>query len=178
MTRTSHALVDSGRVWLIDPVDVPEAIERATALGEVVGVVQLLDRHERDNEALASRFGVPHLRLPAAVDDAPFEVFKVVDIPRWREVGLWWPERKALVIAEVVGTNPLFAVGDGPVGVHPMVRLFPPRVMTRYGPDLLLTGHGPPLEGPGTAAALHAAVDHSRRDIPRLLTKLPQALRG
>ena len=29
MTRTSHALVGGGRVWLVDPVDWPEAIERA-----------------------------------------------------------------------------------------------------------------------------------------------------
>ena len=34
MTRASHALVADGRVWLVDPVDWPEAIERARSLGE------------------------------------------------------------------------------------------------------------------------------------------------
>jgi len=33
LQRTSHALVVDGRVWLVDPVDVPEAIERATRSG-------------------------------------------------------------------------------------------------------------------------------------------------
>ena len=55
LERTSHALAADGRVWLIDPVDVPEAIERATALGEPAAVVQLLDRHNRDCAELAER---------------------------------------------------------------------------------------------------------------------------
>ena len=74
MRRASHALVDDGRVWFVDPVDVPEAVDQALELGEPAGVIQLLDRHPRDNEALAERFGVPHLRLPDAVPDSPFEV--------------------------------------------------------------------------------------------------------
>jgi hypothetical protein len=32
MTRTSHALVSGDMVWLVDPVDWPQAIERASAL--------------------------------------------------------------------------------------------------------------------------------------------------
>ncbi|HEV2076205.1 MAG TPA: hypothetical protein VGR10_08185, partial [Thermoleophilaceae bacterium] len=53
MERASHALADAGRVWLVDPVDVPEATERALALGRPAAVLQLLDRHPRDCAALA-----------------------------------------------------------------------------------------------------------------------------
>ncbi len=56
LTRTSHAIDTGDGVWLIDPVDVPEAIERARALGPPAGVIQLLDRHNRDC-AVACRRG-------------------------------------------------------------------------------------------------------------------------
>jgi hypothetical protein len=125
MQRASHALVADGRVWLVDPVDVPEATERLLALGEPAGVVQLLDRHPRACAELAERYEVEHLRLPDTVPGSPFEVFRVVDVPRWREHALWWPERSALVVAEAVGTHPMFSAGR-PAGVHLMLRLRPP----------------------------------------------------
>ena len=43
MTRTSHALAADGRVWLVDPVDWPDAIERARSLGKPAAVLQLLE---------------------------------------------------------------------------------------------------------------------------------------
>ena len=125
LTRTSHALADEGRVWLVDPVDEPEALERAAALGTPQAVLQLLDRHNRDNAAIAARLGVPVLRLPEDVPRAPFAPFGVLRLPGWKEVALWWPARRGLVVAEGVGTNEIYAVGDGPVGVHPMLRLLP-----------------------------------------------------
>ena len=64
MTRTSHALATSEGVWLVDPVDWPEAIDRAASLGTPAGVIQLLDRHNRDGAAVAERLGVPHLVVP------------------------------------------------------------------------------------------------------------------
>jgi hypothetical protein len=42
---------------------------------------------------------------------------------------------------------------------------------------MLLVGHGPPIEV-DAAAALDDALARSRSDIPRLLTRLPQLLRG
>jgi hypothetical protein len=70
MTRTSHALAAAGKVWLIDPVDWPDAIERARGLGEAAGVVRLLDRHNRDCAVLAERLGVlgssRRMRFPEA----------------------------------------------------------------------------------------------------------------
>ena len=59
MTRTSHALAADGRVWLVDALDWPEAIDRALGLGEPAGVIQLLDRHNRDCAVLAERLGIP-----------------------------------------------------------------------------------------------------------------------
>jgi len=38
MERAFHALVDDGRVWLVDPLDGPE-MEDAAALGEPAGVL-------------------------------------------------------------------------------------------------------------------------------------------
>jgi hypothetical protein len=176
--RTSHALADNGRVWLVDPVDVPEAIERARGLGEPAAVLQLLDRHNRDCDALARRLGVPHLRVPTALPGTPFEVLRVTWWPVWREVAMWWPTHRTLVVPEAVGTLPLFAVGPGPVGVHPARRLLPPDALRGYQPDHLLVGHGAGVHGPRAAAGLEEALARSRSDLPRLLARLPALLRG
>jgi hypothetical protein len=168
MARTSHALVADGRVWFVDAVDDEEGVARALALGEPAGVLQLLDRHPRDCEVLAERFGVPHLRLPDAVGDAPFELFDVVDVPRWREKGLWWPEHRALLVPEALGTIPYFRVAAKQAGIHPFLRLLPPGAPRRYAPEHLLVGHGENIHGPGAATAVDEAYHRARRDIPRL----------
>jgi hypothetical protein len=140
--RTSHALAVDGRVWIVDPVAWPEAERRARELGEPAGVIQLLDRHARDCEAVASRLGVPSLRLPERVD-APFEPVRVVDLRVWRERALWWPERRVLVTADVLGTiRGYFAFGAETIGMHPLLRLWPPRRLARFEPDVVLVGHG------------------------------------
>jgi hypothetical protein len=176
--RTSHALTHDGRVWLVDAVDVPEAIERARGLGEPVAVVQLLDRHNRDCAAIARRLGVPHLRLPDALPETPFAVVRVTWWPGWREVALWWPERRTLAVAEAIGTLPLFAVGPGPAGVHPVLRPLPPRALRGYEPEHLLVGHGAGVHGSEAAAALEEALARSRSDLPRMLARLPALIRG
>lgn len=177
MQRACHALVADGRVWFVDPVDAGEAVERAEALGEPAAVLQLLDRHNRDCVAVAERLGVPHLRVPDAVPNSPFEVLPVVRFPLWKETALWWPERRALVVAEVVGANQLYTAGQGPLGIHPLLRLMPPGSLRAFEPEHLLVGHGPSLHGSQTAAALDRAYARSRRDIPHLLRTLPR-LRG
>lgn len=178
MERTSHALVADGRVWFVDPVDVDEAMERALALGEPAGVIQLLDRHNRDCAQIAERLGVPHLRLPDAIADSPFEVLKVVDVPKWREKALWWPAERMLVVSEAVGTGPMFRAGDVPAGVHMFLRLRPPGVLKRYEPAHLLVGHGDGIHGPEAADALRTAYQRSLRDLPGTLARLPKLARG
>lgn len=177
MVRSAHALASGGQVWLVDPFDDEPALTAAAGLGQLAGVVQLLDRHNRDCELLANRLGVPLQRLPGRLPDTPFEFEAIVSRGRWREIALWWPEESALVVAEAVGTAPAFALGRR-VGVHPLLRLAPPRAqLSRHHPERLLVGHGEAIESDG-AGALSEALEHSRSDIPRLLVKLPTLLRG
>jgi hypothetical protein len=178
LTRTAHALDAGDGVWLIDPVDVPEALERATALGPPAGVLQLLDRHNRDCAAVATRLGVPHLRMPDSVPGSPFEVIRVLKVPLWHEIALWWPERRVLVVAEVVGTNAVYALGPGDAGISPLLRTWPPGVLRGYQPDHLLVGHGVGVHGPEAAEALEDAYARSRRDLPRLVTMVPKLARA
>ena len=177
MARTAHALCGDGRVWLIDPFEDEPALEAVAALGVPAAVVQLLDRHNRDCEPIAARLGVPLLRLPDRLPDAPFEVVPVLSRWGWNEVALWWKQEQALIVAEAIGTTPAFALGR-PAGVHPMLRLTPPRSQFRpYEPSMLLVGHGAAIES-GAAEALQEALAHSRSDIPRLVTSLPRLIRG
>jgi hypothetical protein len=172
--RTSHALVADGRVWLIDPVDWPEGVERALSLGEPAGVIQLLDRHPRDCAALAERLGVPHLVTPDAVPGSPFEMVAVMGRKRWQERALWWPGTRTLVTADALGTIPFFTAGKGAAGVHVLLRLKPPRQLGRYDAERLLVGHGKGVLT-GAAAAIDEALRRSRRDLPRVLVRLPFA---
>ena len=140
--------------------------------------MQLLDRHNRDCASIAARLGVPHLRLPRAIPGSPFTVMPVLDLPRWRELALWWPERRVLVVSEMIGTNGAYAVGPGPAGVHPMLRWLTPGALRGYAPEHLLVGHGRGVHGPAAGAALADAYDRSRRDLPKLALRLPGMARA
>jgi len=106
--RTSHALVEGGRVWLVDPIEPGALEERVLALGEPAGVIQLLDRHGRDSESIAARLGVPLHVVPRELPGTPFELRPVLRNRIWQEVALWWPERRVLVCADALGTIPFF----------------------------------------------------------------------
>jgi hypothetical protein len=174
MARASHALQADGRVWLVDPVDWPEALARASALGELIAVIQLLDRHSRDCARTADRLRIPHLRVPAAIPGSPFEVVPIKTRRWWREIALWWPAERTLVVADAIGTNAFMTGGSGTAGVHPLLRLTPPRrQLGRFEPEHLLVGHGEGLHGPAATQGLHAALRDARRGLPRVLAKLP-----
>lgn len=173
MRRASHALKDRDRVWLIDPVDAGEALERAAELGRPVAVLQLLDRHNRDCAAVARRLDVPHLKVPDHVPDSPFETVPVMRLPLWKETALWWPGRSALIVAEVLGTSRLYTAGRGAAGMHILLRPLPPGSLRDYRPEHLLVGHGRPLHGPETGAAVERAHSQARRDLPHVLRSLP-----
>ena len=55
------------------------------------------------------------------------------------------------------------------LGVHPALRLTPPRALWPYSPPHLLPCHGEPVEGDDLGDRIRAALDRSRRDIPRWL---------
>jgi hypothetical protein len=171
MRRTSHALVARGRVWLTDPVDNPELEGRVRALGEPAGVLQLLDRHERGCAAWAQRLGVPHLRAWETVGDAPFEALPVRSRRWWREVALWEPSARTLVCADALGTVAYFCAPGERIGVHPLVRPFPPRALARVAPERILCGHGAGVHD-DTAAALQEALRTARRRLPAVALRI------
>lgn len=186
MQRSSHALVDDGEVWLVDPVEFDGLDELIADLGSVVGVVLLLDRHQRDSVALATRYDVP-VYLPgplgAIADDLDartqvvsdtlaetgYRIIPIVDRGFWREAALF--DGETLVVPEAVGTSDFFTVGAERLGVHVVLRLLPPRrQLGGLTPDRVLVGHG---EGVMTdaSAALQAALARSRRTAPWLYVK-------
>ena len=173
--RTSHALEANGRVWLIDPVDVDGLDERVSGLGEPAGVVQLLDRHARDCSAIATRLGVPHHVVPEALPGTPFEVRRIVGLRVWREVAVWWPERRTLVCADALGTLSFFTAGGGALALHPFLRLAPPRALDGLDPEHVLVGHGRGVHD-DAADALREALASSRRGLPRWAAGVARAI--
>lgn len=165
----SHALVSNGRVWLVDPVDVPEAVERARGLGEPAAVLQLLDRHGRGCAAVAERLGVLHVKVPDTIPGSPFEAIPTLRLPGWEETSLWWPEQRVLVVAEVLGTAVPWTGGQAQVGVHIFLRAWPPGRLRERQPEHLLVGHGFGVHGPTAASALEEAYERSRSDLPAVL---------
>jgi hypothetical protein len=136
-------------------------------------VIQLLDRHERDCRAFANRFGVPLHVVPTSLPGSPFELLPVVRLRFWREVALWWPQRQILVCADALGTLRYFRAGDEPIGLHPLLRLFPPRRLRGLDVRHALVGHG---AGVADGAAVERALVTGRRRLPRWLAGLRGAL--
>ncbi|MEP6813377.1 MAG: hypothetical protein ABI990_10340 [Actinomycetota bacterium] len=166
MQRTSHAVAAGGRVWVIDPVDDDEALERVRSLGEPAGVVQLLDRHGRDCARVADRLGVAHHVVPdVALAGAPFEVIPVLRRKRWHEVALWFPELRTLVCADALGTALYYRAPSERIGVSPLLRLTPPRRLLAVEPAHVLVGHGAGVHH-DAASAVREAVTRARRRTP------------
>lgn len=188
MERASHALATPEGLWLVDPVDAPGLDAFLETVGdetdgpaEVAGVAVCLDRHERDAAAIATRHdvavhvptwmdGVSDLEAPIERFDGElgasgYESFVVRDssIPPWREVGLYHPETGTLVVPESVGTAEYFRADGERLGVHPMLRLTPPReALGGVRPERLLVGHGAGVFT-DASSALSSALADSRR---------------
>jgi hypothetical protein len=166
MERASHALATESGTWLVDAVDSP----RVGELQSVVGVLQLLDRHNRDCAEIAQRLGVPHVKLPRA----PIPPFTFLGISK-HEVALWWEEKRLLLCPEALGTARYFRAGNERLAVHPLLRWRPPRVDVR--PDVVLCGHGAGIYEDADAA-LREALSTSRRRIPQQLASAFRAWRS
>jgi hypothetical protein len=167
MQRASHALLVDGGVWLIDPVDEPEVEERVRALGEPAGVLQLLDRHSRGCAAWAARLGVPHRRAWERVPP-PFEGLPVREGRWWKEVALWERSGCTLVCADALGTAGYFRSRHDRIGVHPLLRVAPPRVLASVEPERVLVGHGAGVFD-DAAGAVREALATARRRLPAAL---------
>jgi hypothetical protein len=179
LARTSHAVVSGDRVWLIDVVNGPGLDERMSTLGSPAAVIQLLDRHPRDNAAIAERLGVPLHETPfTEVEGAPFVVLPIAERRFWREIALWFPEERILVCGDALGSLGYFHGRDEPFGVHPFLRLFPPRKLATLEPAHVLFGHGPGFHGSEAPEALRDAFAKPRRRLPQaLLNGLREARR-
>lgn len=193
MQRASHVLAGDDEVWVVDPVDVPGLDDRLADAGTVRGVAVLLDRHKRDAAAVAARHDVP-VSIPAWMDDVSrelpasverldgslpgtnYRVIRVVNNRFWREAALYDPETATLHVPEAVGTVDYYLTGDHRLGVHPALRLKPPRrVLGAFEPERLTVGHGTGIFD-GASDALAAALASSRRTAPRLYAKTLSAL--
>ena len=166
MERASHALLTEAGTWLIDPVDSP----RVDTLENVVGVIQLLDRHNRDCAAIARRLGVPHHLLRSS----PIGPFRFIRVRR-NEVALWWPEQRVLVCGDALGTARYYRAGEERLAVHPLMRLRPPRFGVE--PEVILCGHGSGVFD-DAACALREALSTSRRRIPGQVVSAVRAWRS
>jgi len=170
LQRTSHALELDGRVLVFDPVDDPAIDERIRALGEPVAVIQLLDRHARDCVAIANRLGVPHLEMRLSEGTAPGAELLPVPWNRfWREAAFWEPARGILVVGDALGTVGYFTAPGEALGVHPLLRLRPPKALAGLEPSHVLCGHGAGIHGEVAAPALQHALETSRRGLPGAL---------
>jgi hypothetical protein len=174
VTRTSTAISVDGGCLLVDPVDGPGLDAALGALGDVVGVCTLLDRHRRDGAKIASRLGCPQL-VPSTLAGsgeplviAGVQERAILAAPGWNESALWLPERRLLVCADSLGTTRYFlSTPEEVVGVHPLLRIRPPVGAFRgLEPVAIAVGHGAPvLEG--ATAGLQQAIATARSGLPR-----------
>jgi hypothetical protein len=173
LERTSHVLVADGASWLVDPLADEAFEERVRAAGKPAGVIQLLDRHARDCAQVAARLGVSlHVVPLAGVAASPFNFPSVVRLPGWKEVALWWPEKRVVVFADALGTASYFGAPGERLAVHPFLRLLPPRAMARcLAPSHVLCGHGEGIHGDEAAVQLEEALATARRRIPHWLAR-------
>jgi hypothetical protein len=184
MQRASHALETDEGVWLVDPVDAAN-LDDLVEFSDLAGVVVLLDRHTRDAARLARQHDVS-VHIPSwmsSIDlDAPVERFdgrlagtgyrlRQISTPLWQEGALYHDEAGTLVVAEAVGTAEYDRTDAERLGVHPALRLFPPRQSFRdFAPERVLVGHGAGVHE-NADAALSEALSGSRRRAPSLYAK-------
>src|SRR5436190_13196904 len=184
MSRSSCALAVGGGCLVVDPVDGPGLDEALSGIGRVLGVVTLLDRHQRDAATVAARLSAPRM-MPVALGGAGLHVAgveerTVIDRPGWHESLLWLPDRRLLVCAETLGTADAFlARPRDRLGVHPLARIRPPRrAFDGIHPLVIAFGHGAPLRD-GASQALQRTLRTARRALPRHWARLlPAAVRA
>jgi hypothetical protein len=192
MQRASHAIADGDDVWLVDPVDADGIDDLFAEFGTVAGVVLLLSRHKRDAEAIANRHDVavhvpdimrgveadldaPVERLHRQLADTEYAIHELVNNRMWQETFLYGEDSGTLVVPEALGTVDYFRSSGERVGVHPMLRMKPPKTLTRLSPERLLVGHGEGVHD-NTETLIEEAVAQSRRGAPGVYAKMVKSL--
>lgn len=176
---------DEDDLWLVDPVDTADLDEWLAERGTVAGVVVLLNRHLRDAARIAARHDVavhvpeqfadvreelsaPTTGLGDELGNTGFRPIPVLNRFFWHEIALFREADRTLIVPEAVGTAAFFRVAGERLGVHPALRLFPPRAaLADLDPERVLVGHGEPVLEDGTGA-LEDTFAGSRRRAPRL----------
>jgi hypothetical protein len=182
--RASSAIVADAGTLVVDPVDGDGLDALLSGLPPVIGVVTLLDRHQRDAAVIAERLGAPRLTPIAlggsgvAVDGV--EERSVFERRSWREALLWLPDRRLLVCAETLGTAGFLLARSGDLlGMHPFARLRPPRAaFAGLDPEVIAVGHGPPLDH-DASESMRNVLHGARRQLPQSwLRMVPEAVRA
>jgi len=186
MERSSTAFAENGRVWLIDPVRSEGVEDEVAALGKVAAIVMSVGWHDRDVDWYAAMYGVPvyaHASLRLVDVHSPVERIqdRVPNSPLhaipcggrgllkwWGETAIWWPEHRALVAGDALGTASYFVQPGEQVAVHPFRRLSPPVALRSLPVERLYVGHGRSL-ATDAAAQVQRAIDNAGRDVPRAL---------
>lgn len=174
--------------WILDPIDAPGVDDLIAEVGDVAGVAVLSNYHARDAGAVAARHDVP-VYIPEWMDrvgervDAPVERFsgrlggsgftvrRLSPLPGWQEGVAYRESDGTLYVPDVLGTAPLYTVGDERLGVYLLCRVFPPRAhLAGLDPVRILFGHGTGVFD-GAAAALADALAGARRRFPAALAR-------
>jgi hypothetical protein len=180
--RASSAIVVDAGTLVVDPVDGEGLDALLSGLPPVIGVVTLLDRHQRDAAPVAERLGAPRL-TPVALGGSGVAVEgveerSVFERRNWREALLWLPSRRLLLCAETLGTASFDLARSGDLlGMHPFTRLRPPRAaFAGLDPEVIAVGHGPPLDH-DASKTLHNVLRRARRQLPQSwLRMVPEAV--
>lgn len=182
MERASHAIEGERGLWLVDPVDCEGLDEWLADYGSVAGVIICLDRHKRDADAIAARhevaihlqdelagiqgdFRAPVGSIAAFTEETGWTAEPIISWPGWHEVVLVSPDADTIRVPEAVGTSPHMCAPGERLGIHPLLRLSPPRSLQAFAPERLLVGHGVGIMA-DASDDLADALANSRRRAP------------
>jgi hypothetical protein len=185
--RMSHAVIgEDGGVWVIDPLDAPGIDAELAMLGDVRGVIVCSNYHVRDADLFASRHDVPVYCPPwlsravskldgstepgtGTIDTSGIELRRCRPFPGWSEAIAYRGTDRTLYVPDVLGTTPLFTVGEERLGMYLLCRFAPPRQAFRdLSPQRILVGHGAGIFE-NAPSALRTALDGARRRLPAAL---------
>jgi glyoxylase-like metal-dependent hydrolase (beta-lactamase superfamily II) len=110
---SSYGIDDGGRLLLVDPLAVPEALLDLASDREPV-VVLTAPWHERDTRELVDRFGAPVFTPPPDTDE---DLMRKFDVSRW-EVGDGSPDLSWLFAGDGAEAHPYTAGDRLPIGIE------------------------------------------------------------